>query len=67
MTQKRNRHKQTISFDHRLQRAADAARMAAATLPQGEERDCMLEKARQAEVARGINGWLLSPNPPPME
>ena len=64
MTQKRNRHKQTISFDDRLQHAADAARSAATGLPLGHERDTMLEKARQAEVARRINDWLLAPKEP---
>ena len=64
MTKKRNRHKQTVSFDDRLQYAADAARLAAASLPHGAERDGMLEKARQADVARRINGWLLSPSQP---
>jgi len=67
MTKKRNRRKQTVSFDDRLQRAADAARMAAASLPLGHEREYMLEKARQAEVARRINDWLLAPHQPQTE
>ncbi len=67
MTKKRNRRKQTLSFDDRLQHAADAARTAAAELPQGTERDGLLQKARQAEVARRINGWLLAPHEPHAE
>lgn len=64
MTQKRNRRKQTVPFDHRLQQAAIAARQAARSLPQGEARDSMLQKARQAETARSINGWLTSQGQP---
>jgi len=65
MAEKRNRRKHTVSFDDRLQHAADTARTAAAGLPHGRERDSMLEKARQAEVARRINGWLLTPHESP--
>lgn len=64
MTKKRNRRKQTVSFDDRLQQAAVAARRAAVRLPQGEARNSMLQKARQAEAARSINGWLASPGQP---
>ncbi|MBW7962171.1 hypothetical protein [Bradyrhizobium sp. BR 10261] len=58
MTQKRNRRKQTVPFDDRLEQAAVAARKAAGKLPLGEARNIMLQKARQAEIARSINGWL---------
>ncbi|MDA9412396.1 MULTISPECIES: hypothetical protein [unclassified Bradyrhizobium] len=58
MTQKRNRRKQTVPFDDRLEQAAVAARKAAVSLPLGEARNIMLQKARQAEIARSINGWL---------
>ena len=64
MTQKRNRRKQTVPFDDRLQQAAFAARQAARRLPQGEARNSMLQKARQAETARSINGWLTSHGQP---
>jgi hypothetical protein len=64
MTKKRNRRKQTVSFDDRLQQAASDARQAAVNLPQGHERDGMLQRARQAEMARRINGWLASPGQP---
>ena len=64
MTQKRNRRKQTVSFDDRLHQAAVAAHRVARRLPQGEARDSMLQKARQAEVARSINGWLAAPGQP---
>lgn len=58
---KRNRHKQTISFDQRLHQAADAARDAAQMLPEGQQRETLMKKARQAETAVHINEWLASP------
>jgi hypothetical protein len=58
---RRNRRKPTASFDERLQRAADDARQAAEKLPQGPERDMLLNKASQAETAVRINRWLSSP------
>jgi len=61
MTVKRNRRKHTVSFEERLQRAAEAAREAAERLPQGPQRDSMLRKAGQAETAARINEWLMSP------
>jgi hypothetical protein len=57
---KRNRRKQTISFDDRLKNAAREARQTAQTMPQGAAREDLLQKARQAESARRINGWLMS-------
>src|SRR5512135_1526990 len=61
MTTKRNRRKQTVPFDQRLHQAAIAAREAAGRLPDGQEREMLLEKARQAETAVRINQWLVSP------
>lgn len=60
MIVRRNRRKHTVSFDERLQMAAKEARQAAQSLPQGAEREDLLKKARQAEAARRINGWLTS-------
>jgi hypothetical protein len=60
MTVKRNRRKHTVSFSERLQMAASDARQAAQKLPQGTERDVLLKKAKQAETAVRINGWLTS-------
>jgi hypothetical protein len=65
MTIKRNRHKQTVSFDQRLQQAAREAREQARRLPAGHEREMLLRKARQAETAAHINEWLTSPSPRP--
>ncbi|MBR0832097.1 hypothetical protein JQ612_02740 [Bradyrhizobium manausense] len=64
MIKKRNRRKQTVSLNDRLQQATVAARKAAGRLPQGMARDCLLQKARQAETARCINAWLASPGQP---
>ena len=61
MVKTRKRRKQVISFDDRLQQAANTARDIAEQLPCGAERDLMLGRARQAEIARQINGWLLMP------
>jgi len=61
MSGKRNRRKHEVSFDQRLQRAAEQAREAARELPQGEERDALLKKARQVETAASLNEWLTSP------
>jgi len=61
MADKRNRRKQTVSFDERLQRAAQQAREAAEELPLGPQRESMLRKAEQAETAVRISGWLSSP------
>jgi hypothetical protein len=61
MTIKRNRRKNTVPFDERLQRAAEQAREAARNLPQGHEREALLKRARQTEAAAHINEWLSSP------
>ena len=58
---KRNRRKQTVSFDERLRSAAKQARESAQMLPHGAAREDLLRKARQAEAARSINGWVMSP------
>ncbi len=61
MSSGRNRRKHDVSFDDRLQKAADQAREAAGKLPQGAEREALLRRARQAEMAAHINEWLTSP------
>jgi hypothetical protein len=61
MAAKRNRRKQTSSFDERLKKAAHEARQAAQCLPPGPQRDMLLKKAGQAETAQRINEWLASP------
>jgi hypothetical protein len=61
VTIRRNRRKQTVSFDQRLRQAAIEAREAARQLPAGHEREALIRKARQAETAATINEWLSSP------
>ena len=61
MANKRNRSKQTVPFDERLQHAAQQARAAADQLPAGRERDDLMRKARQSETAARIDQWLTSP------
>jgi hypothetical protein len=61
MTVKRNRSRGDVPFDERLQMAANKAREPAQCLPDGEERDALLKKARQAETAAHLNEWLTSP------
>jgi hypothetical protein len=65
MTTKRNRRRQAISFDERLHRAAHDARAAAQKLPDGPQRDILLQKANQAENAAHLNRWLTTPGQQP--
>ena len=59
MSTKRSRRKQIVSFDERLRQAAREAHEAAMRL-EGPARDTKLQKARQAETALRISGWLAS-------
>jgi hypothetical protein len=61
VTTRRNRRKQTTSFDERLRQAATAARKAAHHLATGQERETLMRKASQAEAAVTINELLSSP------
>ena len=61
MSANRNRRKNTVPFDERLHQAASDARRAAEQLPQGDQRDALLKKSRQAEMAAHLNHWLTSP------
>ena len=62
MTATRRRHKHTLSFGERLQRAADQARQKAQQLPEGVRRELLMKKASQAETAAQINEWVTSPD-----
>ena len=53
--------KHEISFGERLANEAQRARALAVTLPPGKQREALLEKARLADLAARINGWLASP------
>ena len=53
--------KHEISFGQRLANEAQRYREMAETLPLGKKRDALLEKARKADLAARVNGWLSSP------
>ena len=58
---KRRRFKQSQSLHERLQAFAEDARARAAGLPPGTEREQLLRKAREADTASHIEGWVNSP------
>jgi leucyl aminopeptidase len=57
----RRRVKHEISFEQRLANEAKRAQEMAAMMPLGKKRDALLEKARLADLAAHLNGWLTSP------
>ena len=57
----RRRFKQSLTFEERLAEAAKRLRQQAKTLPPSAERDELVRKARQTEIASHINEWLTSP------
>lgn len=69
MVVKRQRVKQTKTFEQRLAEEAVQFREEAQRLPEGSKaRDLLLRRARQAETASRINDWLRSPGlQPPRE
>ena len=54
------RHQQT-SLEDRLSAWPDSVHRQAAELPPGPEREAMAKKARQAEIAAEVDGWINSP------
>ena len=58
---RRLRFKQDRALGERLIKEARLAREEAEALPPGQERDGLLKKARQANVAAHIDEWLTSP------
>ena len=58
--QQRQRTKQTVSLNDRLDSFAKDALKKASQLPPGSEREEMLRKARQAVVASNIDQWAYS-------
>ena len=69
MIKRRNRFKQTKTFQERLAEEAARFREEAEKLPQGSmARELLMKRARQAETAAHINDWLRSPGlQPPKE
>jgi predicted trehalose synthase len=57
----RRRFQQKQSLEHRLSEEAEKLRKEARGTPPGIERDRLIRRARQAETAAHMNGWLLSP------
>jgi hypothetical protein len=63
----RRRFKNVLSFPDRLTNEADRLRKEAEAAPHGPERDALLKKARQADVAAHMDEWLSSPGLRPPE
>lgn len=59
--QHRRRFKQTKSFQDRLSEFAAEARLRADEMPDSAARDELLRKARQADTAAHLDGWVNSP------
>jgi hypothetical protein len=57
----RRRFKNVLSFPDRLANEAGRLRKEAEALVHGPERDALLKKARQADIASDMEKWLSSP------
>lgn len=55
---KRNRARPAGSFEDRLQKFAEDARLAARKLPPGRERESLMRKARQSETVIDVSEFL---------
>ncbi|MHC2331305.1 hypothetical protein [Bradyrhizobium sp. USDA 4454] len=55
MIKKRNRSRPPGSFEDRLQKFAEDARIAARKLPPGRERETLMKKARQSQAVIEIS------------
>jgi hypothetical protein len=65
MAQQRRYPKHKSTFEERLAEEAKRFKEAAEKQPPGSTaRDLLLRRARQAETASNISGWLSSPGPP---
>ncbi|MCA1433612.1 hypothetical protein I6F33_11565 [Bradyrhizobium sp. BRP20] len=64
---KRRRFKQQLTLQDRLSAWVKRVREQASKLPPGPERDALLKKARQADVANHLNDWVKSPGLQPPE
>ena len=67
MVIKRRRFKQEHSLEVRLAEEAESLREEAKVLAPGIERETLLKKARQADVAAHMSEWLRSPGLRPPE
>jgi hypothetical protein len=59
--QRRRRFKQILSLQDRLAAWAKEVREQAASLPPGPEREALLKRASQADVASHLDAWSSSP------
>jgi hypothetical protein len=57
----RRRFKQTLSFPDRLKTFAEELKAKASELRPGPEREALLKRARQADIASHIDEWVNSP------
>ena len=60
MKKKRNRSRPALSFQERLKQVASLARAKADGLPQGQERDRLIQTALSNDAAAAIDRWLAS-------
>lgn len=58
---KRRRFKQQLTLQDRLSAWVEQVQEQASRLPPGPERDALLKKARQAELANHLHDWVKSP------
>lgn len=61
VTKKRRRFKQQLTLQERLTSWAKDIKGQAAALPPGHEREALIKKARQAEVASNLDEWAKAP------
>lgn len=59
--QKRRRFKQQFTLQDRLAAWSQEILAQAAALPPGPERDALIKKTRQAEVASHVDDWAAGP------
>ncbi|MFT4115079.1 hypothetical protein [Bradyrhizobium sp.] len=64
---KRRRFKQQLTLQDRLAAWSKAVHEQAAALPPGPERDALIKKARQADVANHLDDWVRSTGLQPPE
>ncbi len=67
MTQRRRRYKQQLTLQDRLASWSKEVMKQAAKLPPGPERDALVKKAGQADLAVHVDDWLHSSDPTPVQ
>jgi len=65
MTKKRRRFKQTTPLQDRLALYSQDIRERAAALPDGVERQVLLQRASRADIAADIDQWRMGAGLPP--